>query len=37
MDNSDHLIYFDELDQRYKGGDINLVGKIKGLSKEKQD
>lgn len=37
MDNMDKLVYFEDLDQRYKGGDINLVGKLKALSKEKQD
>lgn len=35
MDNMDKLVYFEDLDQRYKGGDINLVGKLKALSKEK--
>eukprot|EP00347_Sterkiella_histriomuscorum_P007723 403347806 len=37
MDQMDKLVYFEDLDQRYKGGDINLVGKLKALSKEKQD
>lgn len=36
MDQMDKLVYFEDLDQRYKGGDINLVGKIKALSREKQ-
>ena len=30
------MIYYDDLDQKYKGNNINFVGKIKALSKEKQ-
>lgn len=29
-------VYYDDLDQKYKGMNINDVGKIQGLSKEKQ-
>jgi len=37
MDNMDKLVYFEDLDQKYKGNNIDNIGKIKGLSKEKQD
>ena len=33
----DQMVYFNDLDQKLKGTNINYVGKLKGLSKEKQD
>jgi hypothetical protein len=37
LDNMEKLIYYDDLDQKYKGMNIDDVGKIKALSKEKQE
>ncbi len=37
MEGIDRVVYYDDLDQKYKGPNINYVGKIKALSKERQD
>lgn len=37
MEGIERVIYYDDLDQKYKGPNINYVGKIKALSKERQD
>ena len=37
MDDMAKLVYFEDLDQKYKGNNIDFVGKIQGLSKEKQE
>ena len=38
MENMDKLVYYEDLDEKYKGaGNINLVGKVEGLSKEKRE
>ncbi len=37
MEGIERVVYYDDLDQKYKGPNINYVGKIKALSKEKQD
>lgn len=34
MEEMDKIVYFEDLDQKYKGANINYTGKIKGLSKE---
>lgn len=37
LEKMDKLIYMEDMDQRYKGNNINLVGKIQGQSKEVQN
>jgi hypothetical protein len=37
MEGIERVVYYDDLDQKYKGPNINYVGKIKALSKERQD
>ena len=37
MEGIDRVVYYEDLDQKYKGPNINYVGKIKALSKERQD
>ena len=37
MDGIERVVYYEDLDQKYKGPNINYVGKIKALSKERQD
>ena len=37
MDQMDKLISCEDMDKKYKGNNINLIGKIQGLGKEKQD
>ena len=33
MEGLDKIVYFEDMDQKYKGANINYTGKIKGLSK----
>lgn len=35
-DRIDNIIHYDDIDQNLKGDNINYIGKIAGLSKEKQ-
>jgi hypothetical protein len=35
MEGIERVVYYDDLDQKYKGPNINYVGKIKALSKER--
>lgn len=37
MDQMDKLVYLEDMDQRYKLGDINIVGRLRALGKEQQD
>ena len=37
MENMDKLVYLEDLDQKYKLGDINIVGRLRALGKDQQD
>jgi hypothetical protein len=37
MEGIECIVYYEDLDQKYKGPNINYVGKIKALSKERQE
>lgn len=37
MENIEKLVYIEDLDQKYKGQNIEQTGKLQALSKERQD
>ncbi len=37
MENMEKLVYLEDLDQKYKLGDINIVGKLRALGKDQQE